>query len=76
MAKRHEKAKQYNEKYKAILKPCPVCGNTNIQIISDRTFEWNSKDGYSVICTTRNCEYTIPYTSVKKAIEKWNSKGE
>ena len=74
MAKRFEKAIYYTEKYKSILKPCKYCGNKDIRIVSERTYEWNAKDGWSVCCSTQNCDFTIPYTSVKKAIEKWNER--
>lgn len=72
MAKRFEKAREYTEKNKRVLLPCKYCGNTDIRIVSERTYEWNAKDGWSVCCSTHNCDFTIPYTSVKKAIEKWN----
>lgn len=65
MAKRHEKAKYYTEKYKSILKPCKHCGNKDILIASET-------DGWSVVCTTKSCDCTATYTSVRKAIERWN----
>ncbi len=67
MAKRFEKAKYYTEKYKSILNPCKYCGNKDIRIASDT-------DGWSVVCMTKSCDCTGVYTSVKKAIEVWNSK--
>lgn len=72
MAKRFEKAKYYTQKYKSILKPCKYCGNTDIRIVSDRTM-FPPKDGWSVCCMTDKCGCVGIYTSVKKAIELWNS---
>ena len=75
MAKRFEKAKYYTEKYKSVLLPCKYCRNTDIRIVSDRTgVIGDTKDGWSVVCTTKSCDCTGVYTSVKKAIEAWNGK--
>ncbi len=74
MAKRFEKAKAYTEKYKHLLQPCQYCGNTDIHIVSDKTSVWDKpKDGYSVCCSTPYCDCTTVFTSVKAAIESWNS---
>lgn len=71
MAKRFEKAKYYTEKYKKDLKPCQFCGSQDIRIVSEKTI-FPPKDGWSVCCSTPKCDATGTYTSVKKAIEKWN----
>lgn len=71
MAKRFEKAKYYTEKYKKTLTPCRYCGNADILVVSDRTI-FPPKDGWSVCCSTHNCDATGVYTSVKEAIEAWN----
>ena len=46
--------------------------NKDIRIMSDRTILSNPKDGWFVSCQTPHCDCTDTYTSVKKAIEKWN----
>lgn len=74
MANRFEKAKQYTEKYKSILKPCKYCKSTNIHIISDRTI-FNPKNVWSVDCADcGDCVYGEP--TVKSAVEKWNKRYE
>lgn len=74
MAKRFEKAKAYTEKYKHLLQPCQECGNTDIHIVSDKMGVFgDSRDGWSVVCSTPRCDCTQPFTSVKKAIEAWNT---
>lgn len=71
MAKRFEKAKQYTERYKTILKPCKNCGSTNIHITSDRTI-FDPKNVWSVNCV--DCGNCVCHKSkVKDAVEKWNS---
>ncbi len=72
MAKRFEKAVEYTEKYKSMLLPCKWCGNKDVRIMSDRTILSNPKCGWFVSCQTPHCDCTDTYTSVKKAIEKWN----
>ena len=72
MAKRFVKAMEYTEKYRDQLLPCKWCGNTDIRIMSDRTILSNPKDGWFVACQTPHCDCTDTFTSVKKAIEKWN----
>lgn len=71
MAKRFDKAKEYTQKYKSILLPCRWCGNTDIRIVSERTI-FDPKDGWSVCCSTHACDCTRAYTSVRKAIARWN----
>ena len=71
MARRFEKANEYTEKYKDTLLPCGVCGNTDVRIISDRMI-FAAKDGWSVCCTTKRCDCTGVYTSVKAAVKRWN----
>lgn len=74
MAKRFEKANAYTEKYKHLLQPCQECGNADIHIVSDKMgVIGDSRNGWSVVCTTPCCDCTQPFTSVKKAIEAWNS---
>ena len=77
MAKRFEKARQYTEKYKDKLIPCKYCGNNDIRIVSDRSI-FQPRDEWAVVCTTKSCDSTSSYTSVKAAIEAWNKqqKGE
>ena len=72
MAKRFEKAMEYTQKYKSVLLPCKWCGNKDVRIMSDKTILSNPKDGWFVSCQTPHCDCTGTYTSVKKAIEKWN----
>ena len=72
MAKRFEKAMAYTEKYKHLLSPCKYCGNTDVRIMSGRLILANPKDVWFVSCQTQNCDCTGDYTSVKKAIERWN----
>ena len=73
MAKRFEKAMEYTQKYKDVLLPCKWCGNKEIIIASQRTI-FPAKEGWSVCCSTHNCDITATYSSVKKAVEAWNSK--
>lgn len=72
MSQRYERAKYYTEKYKDLLQPCQYCGNTEIEIVSDRLM-FENKNAWSVCCTTDKCDSTGAYTSVRKAIEVWNS---
>ena len=84
MSKRYEYAKAYTEKYKSQLKPCRWCGNTDIHITTDRlTIVTNSDkavsnaqcktiNGWSVVCSTPNCDCTGVHTSVRNAIKQWN----
>lgn len=71
MANRFEKAKEYTRKYKSILLPCRYCGNTDIRIVSGRTI-FDPKDIWYVSCSTHACDCTGDFTSVRKAIERWN----
>lgn len=68
MSYRYAKAREYTAKYKGSLLPCPVCGNADVQIGTDRL---SGKYMWSVNCMTWACEYTWD-TSLKRAIEKWN----
>jgi hypothetical protein len=84
VSKRYEQAKTYTEKYKSQLKPCKWCGNTDIRITTDRLTVVTNDDrtisnarhkivnGWSVVCSTPHCDCTGIYTSVRKAIERWN----
>lgn len=72
MAKRFELAKKYTEKYKSVLLPCRYCGNTNIEIVSDRTFFPTPKNVWGVVCTTSHCDSVGFYSSVKEAVKAWN----
>lgn len=71
MAKRFERAKAYTKKYKSILLPCRCCGDTDIRITSERTI-FPAKDAWAVGCGTPCCDCTGAYTSVKKAVKRWN----
>lgn len=75
MSKRFEQAKNYTQKYKNILLPCHVCGNTDIRIVSDRDI-FPPKNVWGVCCATHACECTSTYTSVRKAIKEWNNKNK
>lgn len=75
MAERFKKAKAYTEKYKHLLQPCKECGSTDVRIMSDRTMGV-SRDTFFVSCQTPHCDCTDSYTSVLKAIEKWNRQKE
>ena len=72
MSKRFEKARHYTALYKSYLAPCKYCGNTDIQISSDRGYP-DPKYYWSVNCMTDNCDFTID-TSIRRAIAKWNSR--
>ena len=74
MANRYEKAKEYTEKYKDVLLPCRTCGNKKIVITSDRAIFGDNKNYWSFCCSTHACDCTGFFTSVKKAIQKWNEK--
>lgn len=71
MANRFKKAREYTEKYKNVLLPCRICENKNIIISSERTI-FPSKNAWSVNCTTKNCDCTGLFLSVKEAVNKWN----
>ena len=73
MARRFEKAREYTEKYKAVLLPCKHCGCTGVEIVSERTI-FPPRDGWSVTCTTPKCDCTGVYTSVRAAVRRWNEK--
>lgn len=75
MAKRFEKAREYTEKYKDVLRPCKYCKNTDIVIASERMFGDN-KNYWSVCCSTIGCDCTGNFTSVKKAVESWNERNK
>ena len=71
MAKRFEDARRYTEKYKDIILPCRYCKSEDVEIVSDRAI-FENKNLFLVRC--RNCPDCGPEnTSVKKAIELWNS---
>ena len=70
MSKRFELAEKYTQKYKAQLSPCPVCGNTDIRIVSDRGI-FPSRNLWGVVCTRKNCECTGAYPKVKEAVAHW-----
>ena len=78
MAKRFEQAKAYTEKYKGKLKPCRFCGNTDIRIASDRdsviveSGRKRYRNVWAVVCSTDCCDCTRNYTSVRKAVDRWN----
>lgn len=72
MAKRFEKAIYYTEKYKSILKPCKYCGSKDIHITSERMVMNDPQNYWCVSCSTHACDCTGFYTSVRKAIERWN----
>ena len=72
MAKRYEKAREYTEKYKSALLPCRICGNENIVIVSDREIFYSKGNLWSVCCSTRACDCTKSFTSVREAVKRWN----
>ncbi len=85
MAKRFEQAKAYTEKYKGKLSPCRFCGNTDIRIASEResvvvgadrsaygTVKVRYRNVWAVVCSTDHCDCTGNFTSVRKAIDRWN----
>ena len=74
MAQRHEQAKRYTEKYKSILLPCKYCGNTDINIVSERHFFGDNRVYWSVCCSTHACDCTGDYPRVKDAVAAWNNK--
>lgn len=68
----HENAKRWTEKYKSKLTPCKHCG-TIPHIEYDRIgiCGQGTKAAYYVVCG--NCGDCIDsFTSVRKAIERWN----
>ena len=73
MARRFEKAKEYTQKYKSVLLPCRVCGNTDIRIVSDRAM-FPPRDVWGVICTTPKCDCIRPRTSVRESVRAWNER--
>ena len=73
MSKRFEQAKQYTQKYKDILLPCKYCGSQDVHITSERSI-FGAKNEWAVSCTTRSCDCTGQYTSVRKAVQAWNNK--
>jgi len=74
MTKRFEQARRYTEKYKSVLLPCRICGNKNIVIVSDREIFYSRGNLWSVCCSTRACDCTKSFKSVKEAISRWNEK--
>lgn len=74
MAKRFEKAKEYTQKYKTLLRPCRYCKSTDIRIVSDRSIFGKKGNTWSVVCATPGCDCTGEYTSVRLAIKAWNDK--
>lgn len=74
MIKRFEQAKKYTLKYKELLTPCTVCGNTDVRIVSDRELFAPQRNLWSVCCATRACDCTGSYPRVKEAIEAWQNK--
>lgn len=74
MAKRFERAKAYTQKYRSLLAPCTYCGNEEVLIVSDRTMFTKPRDGWSVVCSTPNCDCTAIFTSVKAAMQSWNAR--
>ena len=86
MSKRFEQAKTYTEKYRDKLLPCRYCGNADIRIASDRetyivgedrsvyTARIRSRNAWSVVCSTPNCDCSGIYTNVREAVEEWNER--
>lgn len=70
----YNKRKEYNDKYKPSLKPCSVCGGTDINIQLDREI-FGNRYLWFVACSTPCCDCTGSYKSVKEAISEWNKKG-
>jgi translation initiation factor 2 beta subunit (eIF-2beta)/eIF-5 len=68
----YDRMKRYNEEYKSSLKPCPVCGNVDVNIQLDREIFGNHYLWF-VACSTPNCECTKSYKPVKDAIDAWNN---
>lgn len=75
MAKRFEKAKYYNKKYGHLLAKCKYCGNAAL-IVSDRDMYFGQGKGnvWSVVCSTPCCDCTSTDSSVKRVINRWNSR--
>lgn len=85
MSKRFEQAKAYTEKYKNMLSPCSVCGNTDVRIVSDResVVVGTDRSVHSVVTKTRNvwfvacatpcCDCARSSTSVREVIKNWNN---
>ena len=71
MANRFERAKAYTEKYRSVLLPCRHCNNTDIRVVSDRTI-FPPGDAWSVCCSTKSCDSTGSYKSVRAAVNRWN----
>ncbi len=72
MARRHEMAKRYTEKYRDVLLPCKHCGNQEIVIVSERHLFGDNKVYWSVCCTSHACDCTGDYTRVRDAVNRWN----
>lgn len=71
MSKRFDDARRYTKKYSNILLPCRYCKSKNIHITSERTI-FEPKNIWCIVCD--DCGDCIgDFTSVKKAIERWNS---
>lgn len=71
MAKRFEKAKAYTQAYQHVLLPCRHCGSTDIRVLSDRTI-FPPKDVWFVACSTPSCDCTASFSSVRRAVQRWN----
>ena len=62
---------------KEMLKPCPFCGGTDIEIEGDR--DWKRVMCYYPICTNKKCQCVINifHKTEQEAIDAWNNrKGE
>lgn len=74
MAKRFEKAKEYNKKYGHLLSECPSCRSKKVEIQSERTI-FQPRDAWSISCT--NCgDCVYGRTSVREAIKTWNDRAK
>lgn len=75
MAKRFEQAKAYTERYRSVLLPCRICGNTDVRIVSDRDM-FPARNVWGVACMTPKCDCGKCFTSVKAAVQAWNEQAQ
>ena len=69
----NKKAEDYTKKYEKEICPCGNCGSTDVQIVYSLCRYPKTRDTWYIICNACKSR-TDAYSSVKRAVIKWNTK--